>query len=266
MSKLITDNDLKNILNEILPLDNDSGWIQATLTSEFTQYGTDNVAKYRRIGNIVQVTGIIKPTASLTANDTWHTIFTLPEGYAPPNVIINLMQGSGNAMWACAVNADGQVRFARYRDLSVTTGGGYVSPGTSTWLPFSITFMVAGGDVSVGHSSAADYVVEEGTSGIWTYRKWNNGIAECWGRTEVASNTYAASGGYKQIVENLPSGLFTSVDSVIADGGITEVIQSDIGYTGIDSTSAIQTYLVNRYTSSVTKTGRVFWQVKGTWK
>ena len=27
----------------------------------------------------------------------------------------------------------------------------------------------------------ADYVVEQGTDGIWTYRKWNSGIAECWG-------------------------------------------------------------------------------------
>lgn len=28
------------------------------------------------------------------------------------------------------------------------------------------------------------YIVEQGTDGIWTYRKWNNGIAECWGTTE----------------------------------------------------------------------------------
>lgn len=27
-----------------------------------------------------------------------------------------------------------------------------------------------------------DYVVEQGTSGIWTYRKWSSGFAECWGR------------------------------------------------------------------------------------
>ena len=26
-----------------------------------------------------------------------------------------------------------------------------------------------------------DYIVEQGTSGIWTYRKWNSGIAEAWG-------------------------------------------------------------------------------------
>ena len=34
---------------------------------------------------------------------------------------------------------------------------------------------------SVAGGTAADYVVEQGTSGIWTYRKWSSGIAECWG-------------------------------------------------------------------------------------
>ena len=29
-----------------------------------------------------------------------------------------------------------------------------------------------------------DYVVEQGTSGIWTYRKWNSGIAEYWGKEQ----------------------------------------------------------------------------------
>jgi hypothetical protein len=27
------------------------------------------------------------------------------------------------------------------------------------------------------------FITEQGTSGIWNYRKWSNGIAECWGRT-----------------------------------------------------------------------------------
>ena len=29
-----------------------------------------------------------------------------------------------------------------------------------------------------------DYIVEQGTSGIWTYRKWNSGIGEYWGREQ----------------------------------------------------------------------------------
>lgn len=36
---------------------------------------------------------------------------------------------------------------------------------------------------NVATTPVADYVVEQGTSGVWTYRKWNSGIAECWCRT-----------------------------------------------------------------------------------
>lgn len=47
----------------------------------------------------------------------------------------------------------------------------------------------------------ADYVVEQGTSGIWTYRKWNSGIAECWGLYTNSSITFTAAtgaaGGYR---------------------------------------------------------------------
>lgn len=32
---------------------------------------------------------------------------------------------------------------------------------------------------------AADYIVSQGTSGIWTYRKWASGVAECWLESEL---------------------------------------------------------------------------------
>ncbi len=35
----------------------------------------------------------------------------------------------------------------------------------------------------------ADFVVEQGTSGIWIYRKWRSGIAECWGVSDVITQT-----------------------------------------------------------------------------
>ena len=34
-----------------------------------------------------------------------------------------------------------------------------------------------------------DMVVEQGTSGIWRYRKWNSGVAECWGTSASVSVT-----------------------------------------------------------------------------
>ena len=41
------------------------------------------------------------------------------------------------------------------------------------------------GSLTVGGTAVADFIVEKGTSGIWTYRKWNSGIAECWGQYVV---------------------------------------------------------------------------------
>lgn len=35
--------------------------------------------------------------------------------------------------------------------------------------------------------SAKDFIVDTGTEGIWTYRKWNSGIAECWGNVPTKS-------------------------------------------------------------------------------
>ena len=40
----------------------------------------------------------------------------------------------------------------------------------------------------------ADYVVETGTSGVWTYRKWNSGIAECWCKRSVSTTINTAWG------------------------------------------------------------------------
>jgi hypothetical protein len=46
-----------------------------------------------------------------------------------------------------------------------------------------------------------DYVVEQGTNGIWTYRKWNSGIAECWGNVSTKPTTV---NGNNEVSANLP--------------------------------------------------------------
>lgn len=60
--------------------------------------------------------------------------------------------------------------------------------------------------------SNADYIVEQGTSGIWTYRKWSGGTAECWG--EWSSGSFApdgqTAGWYRKILSSIsfPTDLF----------------------------------------------------------
>lgn len=59
---------------------------------------------------------------------------------------------------------------------------------------------------------SADYIVEQGTSGNWTYRKWNSGIAECWGTHNPSSSASGTEGGlyFQSIYIDFPSGLFAS--------------------------------------------------------
>ena len=69
-----------------------------------------------------------------------------------------------------------------------------------------------------------DVVVEEGTSGIWSYRKWNSGIAECWGKyTENSLNCGKNnSGGFyfsSAVIVELPPNLFSEDPVVVCDGG-----------------------------------------------
>ena len=71
-----------------------------------------------------------------------------------------------------------------------------------------------------------DYVVEQGTSGIWTYRKWNNGIKECWATysASIAVSTQSSSyGGYRSAQLGIPTFpiTFTNAPTVIATVGST---------------------------------------------
>ena len=43
--------------------------------------------------------------------------------------------------------------------------------------------------VQIGGNNMPDFVVEQGVSGIWIYRKWASGIAECWGVTDAITQT-----------------------------------------------------------------------------
>jgi len=85
----------------------------------------------------VNVHGIVKPTASITGSTTLYNIFTLPSGYRPSENIVTVCQGSGNCVWAMTVASSGACSFSRYRNEN-----GLQNAGTSTWLPFNVTFMV----------------------------------------------------------------------------------------------------------------------------
>ena len=80
------------------------------------------------------------------------------------------------------------------------------------------------GDIYPQATKMNDFVVEQGTSGIWQYRKWNSGAAECWGiyTASIAITTSAAGyGGYRSAQITAPNFpfTFTATPAVTMTGG-----------------------------------------------
>lgn len=61
-----------------------------------------------------------------------------------------------------------------------------------------------------------DFVIEQGTSGAWTYRKWYNGTAECWGTLNGTLSPYTSINGFSAYEGGVsfPSNLFTASPNV----------------------------------------------------
>ena len=119
-----------------------------------------------------------------------------------------------------------------------------------------------------------DVVVESGTSGIWTYKKYASGEAECWGRVEVTVNVTSAwgslytSGGVAALDVAFP---FTFADIPIVNttlsgnssGGFLMVTGNVAGGT---TTTRTGYYEICR--GSTISNGKfiVNYQVKGRWR
>ena len=67
-----------------------------------------------------------------------------------------------------------------------------------------------GGNMRLNGSPLADFVIQQGTSGVWTYRKWKSGIAECWCQYSFTAAITTAWGVlYESSAVTLPSFPFT---------------------------------------------------------
>lgn len=66
-------------------------------------------------------------------------------------------------------------------------------------------------------ASQPDILEAQGTSGVWTFRKWKSGIAECWGTPSIQSGAWNGSSNlyYTTKSVSLPSGLFTGSPNVM---------------------------------------------------
>ena len=124
---------------------------------------------------------------------------------------------------------------------------------------------------SVAGGTAADYVVEQGTSGIWTYRKWSSGIVECWGAQSYSNISVSSAWGsvYESAGQKLtfPSGLFTAAPDYcsITYGGGSEATLS-IEPFGLPSKTETQTFCLTRAAAATITNAEVQVHAIGRWK
>lgn len=125
-----------------------------------------------------------------------------------------------------------------------------------------------GGDTSV---VGADYIIEQGASGIWTYRKWSSGIAECWCAQSYSNISVATAWGsvYESDGQKLsfPSGIFTAAPECcsITYGGGSEAALSIESF-GLPSKTETQTFCLTRAAAATIANAKVQVHAIGRWK
>lgn len=118
----------------------------------------------------------------------------LPKGALANKDIATIEDGGTNATTAKDARVNLGITYGTEVPTETpATGSGAVYFFEDVYTPVSIVEGGTGANTAEGaitNLGIADYVVEEGTSGNWAYRKWASGIAECWGRHTFSTAHY----------------------------------------------------------------------------
>lgn len=114
-----------------------SPWADLTVASGFEVYGSGTKPQYRVNGNMVTVTGAVKPTATVTSNTTGVMFASgIKTQYCPKNTLAFVCQGSGINRWLLQLNQEGKLYVARYGTND------YVDITAGAWLIFTVTYSI----------------------------------------------------------------------------------------------------------------------------
>lgn len=117
---------------------------------------------------------------------------------------------------------------------------------------------------------SVDWIVEEGTDGIWKYRKWDSGIAECWCHDSTSSLTWTQYANISPYPLYFSSGWefslpFTLIDTSYVVNANCLTLGNNFGWVGrgIKTTSSVTLYIVRNGNSGSCDMNVM---VKGRWK
>lgn len=116
-----------------------TNWRSLTVASGFVpyNYSTTNEPKYRVSGTMVNVKGVLQPTATVTSNTTGVKMASgITKAFCPSETITFICQGSGINRWLLTINSSGEVLVSRYGTND------YVNIPSGAWLTFNVTYSI----------------------------------------------------------------------------------------------------------------------------
>lgn len=149
-------------------------------------------------------------------------------------------------------------------EMALQTASAAMSRASSAATPSYVDTAIANSEARQG-----DYVTETGTSGIWTWRKWASGAAECIGLSTLKVNSsgmnsvgsiYYAAGS-----ESYPPGFFVDVPSITASAH-AGVNKFWVGQNQLTQNASAAKYTVFSIDRTVTQTFYTSIKATGRWK
>lgn len=123
---------------------------------------------------------------------------------------------------------------------------------------------------SWGAWTSGDMVIEQGTSGIWTYRKWASGLAECWGSKSVSYTPAVGDTSFTVAASDYPfafSTLSYKNAHIIYTSGtrmLTLASGSGAAATSKTSTGAYKAIADSAYAATTATTAYIQYEARGT--
>ena len=113
----------------------------------------------------------------------------------------------------------------------------------------------------------ADFVVEEGTSGVWSYRKWNNGRMEVYGTASQTPTTL--NNGTNSITVTMPVSFVNTAYTVTITPAKCGLLVSACGdcASNNDISHTVNSFVMSyKYNHSVAYTTNFNVMIVGKWK
>lgn len=120
--------------------------------------------------------------------------------------------------------------------------------------------------ISINGIPVVNYVVEQGTDGIWKYRKWSDGTAECWGiyvlENVAVENSWGELSESEGYVVGLPSNLFIETPqfniTLVSNLGVMLQVFSEGSATNTPYLAAARPYggTIGKLSTSIAAFGR----------